>query len=300
MHMFLTDEEFIWKGMPRPGIPFICTSKMELCSTPNSYLLYIATIKGRTRSPRTWVTYASHLYEYLSFLEINNLRWEKVDQNDIAIWRDQMIERGCIRSTVNQRLRGIFNFYQWAFLQGKTHKIPFFKEDVWCKSHNGFMSHLDARGNRVVANALTLQTYELVPKFLHIEQAICFLEAISSDTLKMMGYLALLTGMRRAEIIEMDLRVFPNPSGNDPNKLLPMILDASITPTKGQKTRTVMLPYDLAVVLWEYFLKDWPKRNRLHRIKYGKESNRFFLSKYGEELSLCCLNWTSPALLDKS
>lgn len=52
----------------------------------------------------------------------------------------------------------------------------------------------------------------------------------------------------------------------------------------------VMFLYDLVVVLWEYFFKDWLKCNRFYKIKYGKESNCFFFLKYGEELFLCYLN----------
>lgn len=290
MRLFLTNEEFKWKGMPRPDIPFLCTSTMEFSRVPNQYLLYISIIKGRTRSPRTWHTYASHLYEYLSFLEANDMQWDRVDQRHIALWRNSMIDRCCKRSTVNQRLRGVASFYDWAFREGKISVTPFFNENVWITQNSSFMAHLDVRGNRVEANAFTLQTHNTLPKFLHMAQAINFLEAIPTHTLKLMGYLALLTGMRRAEIIGLDIRVFPNPSGNDPSKQLPMILDSTITPTKGDKTRTVMLPYDLAVVMWEYFLKEWIKRNKLHKQKYGIDSNKFFLSKYGEEFSLCYLN----------
>ena len=51
-----------------------------------------------------------------------------------------------------------------------------------------------------------------------------------------------------------------------------------------------MLPYDLAVALWDYFCRDWPKRNACYRRKHGKESTRLFLSHYAEELSLRYLN----------
>jgi site-specific recombinase XerD len=82
----------------------------------------------------------------------------------------------------------------------------------------------------------------------------------------------------------------PNPAGNDSDKQLPMVLDANLTPTKGKKTRKVMLPYDLAVALWDYFCRQWPKRNTQHKRKYGRESTKFFLSTYGEELSVRYLN----------
>lgn len=59
------------------------------------------------------------------------------------------------------------------------------------------------------------------------------MEVIFFDILKMMGYFVLLIGMRRVEIIEMDLRVFLNFLGNDLNKLFLMILDVLIIFIKG-------------------------------------------------------------------
>ncbi len=201
-----------------------------------------------------------------------------------------MLERGCTRSTVNQRLRCIHSFFEWATHSGKTSFFPFYKQEIWIAKPKGFLAHVDISGTRFDANGLTVQTHKPIPKFLQMEIAIRFMESITPHSLKLMGYLALLTGMRRAEIIELDYRVVPNPTGYDPNKQLPMILDATITHTKGEKTRTVMLPYDLAIALWVYFCRDWPKRNKQYKSKYGKESTRFFLSVYGDELSVRYLN----------
>jgi site-specific recombinase XerD len=96
--------------------------------------------------------------------------------------------------------------------------------------------------------------------------------------------------MRREEVTALDYRVVPNPAGNDPAKAIPMRLDPALTRTKGDKERTVMLPYDLAVALWVYFCTDWPKRCALHRRHRRCESTRFFLSQNGQDLSLRYLN----------
>jgi integrase len=51
-----------------------------------------------------------------------------------------------------------------------------------------------------------------------------------------------------------------------------------------------MLPYDLAVALWEYFSRDWIKLNAIYKRKHGKDTTRLFLSMAGEELSIRYLN----------
>jgi site-specific recombinase XerD len=288
--LLLTNSEFVWKGVARPGIPFLCDKEMELVAAPNEYLRYVATVKGRTRSEKTWMTYGHHLYEFFAFLEENELKWDAVNQSHIAAWRDSMLERECARSTVNQRLRGVHAFYEWAIHSGFTHTLPFSTQDIWVSKPRGFLAHVDASGGRFEANDLTVQTYTPLPQFLHMDKAIQFLDAMTPHRLKLMGYLALLTGMRRDEVTGLDYRVVPNPAGRDPDKQLPMILDAALTPTKGFKTRTVMLPYDLAITLWAYFCREWPKLNILHKRTHGKESTRFFLSIEGEELSARYLN----------
>lgn len=71
MQMFTTDAEFVWKGTVRSGVPFLCDQDMELVASANEYLRYISIVKGKTRSPKTWITYGTHLYEFFAFLEAN-------------------------------------------------------------------------------------------------------------------------------------------------------------------------------------------------------------------------------------
>ncbi len=292
MKLFHTDSEFIVAGVPRPGIPFLCDEEMEFVSAPNQYLRYIATVKGRTRSKRTWQTYGNHLLDYFSFLEANDLRWDEVEQTQIAAWRDAMLERKCSRSTANQRLLCVDRFYQWSIKRGLSHSIPFSKEEIWVAKPKSFLAHVDVSKGRFDANDLTMQSYKEPPKFLSLDKAINFLEALSPRRVRLMGYLMLLTGMRREEVVELDYRVVPNPAGCDDTKSIPMKLDAMITKTKGNKTRVVMVPYDLATALFDYFTFEWPNLLKKYKARYGAETTRFFLSAEGELLSMHGLNGT--------
>lgn len=290
MKLFQTDSDLIIAGIPRPGIPFFCDTEMELVAAPNQYLRYIATVKGRTRSVRTWQTYGNHLLDYFAFLEDNDLKWDGVEQTQIAAWRDAMLERNCSRNTANQRLLCVDRFYHWAIKQGLSHSMPFSKEEVWVAKPKGFLAHVDVSKGRFDANDLTMQSYKTPPKFLSLDKAISFLEALSPRRVRLMGYLMLLTGMRREEVVELDYRVVPNPAGCDDTKAIPMKLDAEITKTKGNKTRVVMVPYDLATALFDYFTFEWPKLLKMYKARYGEETTRFFLSSDGELLSMHGLN----------
>ena len=159
MKLFYTDASFMVAGRPRPNIPFLCDAEMELVSAPNDYLRYVATVKGRTRSEKTWRTYGNDLLEFFAFLEGNDLAWDTVNQTQIGAWRDAMLERGCKRGTVNQRLRCVDTFYDWALKKGITHAIPFSKEETWVSKPQGFLAHVDASGGRFEANELTVRAH---------------------------------------------------------------------------------------------------------------------------------------------
>ena len=286
MDLFFTNDTFLIEGQPRPNVPFLCNDEMELVTPANRWLRHVAIIKGRTRSPQTWRTYGANLYEFFAFLEANELPWDQVNQSQIAAWRDSMLERGCKRSTVNQRLGTVDMFYEFQMREGTTHTLPFSREDVWVAKARPTMERPDASGGMIAANETKLRTFEAMPKFLHLPKAIQFCESLSPVRLKLMAYQGLLTGMRREEIVFFDLRVFPNPAGCDPEKSIPMYLDPDLTPTKGHKERTVMVPYDLGVAMNEYLTFERPKLAALHRQKYGKDTTRFYLSRAGEELTL--------------
>lgn len=290
MKLFYTDKEFIVGGVAKPGIPFLCDEKMELMTGVNLYLRYVALIKGRTRSPRTWATYGMCLYEYFSFLEANNFSWQDIEPKHVASWRDAMLDRNCKRTTVNQRLRCVHAFYLWATRSGLVNSIPFSSQEIWVSKPRGFLAHIDVRGNRTLTDTLTLQTYTPTPDFLPIDQALQFCDALSPERLRLMAYMMLLMGMRRDEVVGFDYRALPNPAGQDPQRQIPMLLDASITPTKGGKTRTVMVPYDLCVALYAYFTFKRPKLAKLFKQKNGKETSLLFLSKNGDPLSSSGVN----------
>lgn len=290
MQKFLTDESFVHFGVARPGIPFLCDLDMELLEAPNEFLFHVATRKGRTRSPRTWAAYGDHLYEFFSFLEAHELRWQTLHEAHLAAWRDSMLERGNARSTVNQRLRLVYAFYRRASHRGIPHALPFSKHEVWAPRSSSFLAHVSGNSARRDALELTLREDQRLPPFLHLESAVAFVEALPNRLAKLMGYLALLTGMRREEVASLDYRVLPNAAGYDSSKQIDMILDKEVTPTKGRKTRTVKVPYDLAVALNTYFDLDWPKRHRKFKRVHGVETTRLFLSEYGEPFSIKYLN----------
>lgn len=291
MRLFLTDNSFKIHGQVYTGVPFLVDDEMALVNAPNDYLFYVSVVKGRTASTNTWQTYGNHLYEFFGFLEANDLRWDNINQTHLAAWRDSMLARGCARSTANQRLSAVSNFYKWALRESLMHCLPFQTEEVWIAKPAGFLAHVDAKGNRFQANELTLRTTKALPKFLLTEDARKFVTSLTPRRNRLMSYLMWLCGLRREEVAALNMKVLPNPSGHAQGKGLRMTLDAKITPTKGSKTRWVLVPYDLAVQLWDYMMFERSGLMKLYQKKHGKAgTDLLFLTEYGNPISLEGIN----------
>lgn len=288
MRLFFTDSTFKVHGHPYPNIPFMVDGQMVLADVPNDYLFHVAVVKGRTSSPNTWETYANHLYEFFGFLEANGLEWDAVNHTHLAAWRDAMLTRGCKPTTANQRIGAVSTFYRWAQRANRIEHLPFHTEEVMVSKPAGFLAHVSAKGNRVQANELTLRTPKSLPRFLHTEQAREFVAALSPRRNRLMAYLMWLCGLRREEVAGLNIKVLPNPAGRSPGKGLKMTLDAELTPTKGNKTRWVLVPYDLAVQLWDYLVFERPALAKKYQAKRGRDAGTdlLFLSEYGDPLSL--------------
>lgn len=286
MRLFRTDATFTKNGVPLPGIPFLASAKAQLVEPANRYLFYVAAVRGRTRSPATWQTYADHLYEFFSFLEENDLGWSHVSEEQIAVWRNSMLDRGLSRSTINKRISTVSRFYAWCLHHRLTSTLRFSTQEVLVSKPKGFLAHVDVSGNRVQANELTLRTHQALPKFLTIPEAVRFIDALSPRRLQLVAYLMLLCGLRREEACGLDIRVVPSPAGHSPNKAIKMALDPSQTPTKGGKERWVMIPFTLAGHLFDYMMRERPVLAKRYAKRYGRETTKLFLTKDAEEMSL--------------
>lgn len=300
MRLFSTDENFKKNGIPLPGIPFLANSEAELVEPANKYLFYIAAIRGRTRSPTTWRTYADHLYEFFSFLEENNLIWSCIGQEHIAAWRNMMLDRGLSRSTINKRITTISAFYIWCLRHKLTSGLPFDTQEVWVSKPKGFLAHVDVSGNRMQVNELTLRTHRPLPKFLTIPEAVRFIDTLSPRRVQLVAYLMLLCGLRREEACGLDISVVPSPAGHSPSKAIKMTLNPDSTPTKGSKERWVLVPYDLAGHLFDYMMRERPALAKIYTKRHGHESTKLFLTRDGNEMSLDGLNVTFQRASAKS
>ena len=99
-------------GRPMPGVPMLLDGEMRLVEPACAWLLHIALVRGRTRSPQTWRAYGEALYDWWQTLEANGWAWDRVSFHEVAAYRDRMLGspsghtgRPYARATINGRLR---------------------------------------------------------------------------------------------------------------------------------------------------------------------------------------------------
>ncbi len=286
VRLIFTDNTFSVAGVPAPGVPFLIDGEGALVEAANRYLYFVSCISGRTRAETTHRTYADHLYDFFSFLEENDLAWDSVSQSHLAAWRNGMQERNLKRTTCNSRIRTVSAFYAWCRRTNLIDRLPFDRSEMLVRKPAGFLAHVDASGNRIEANELSLPSTRPVPKFLSLRDAAAFMESLSPERTRLVGWLMVLAGLRREEAAWLDIRLLPNLGGQDPSKSIKVRLDPAITPTKGSKERWVQIPYALAGHLHDYLMRERPKLAKMYKQRYGRATTRLFLTRTGEELSL--------------
>ena len=233
------------------GFPIVVSERMAIIEPVFAFLDELAETPGRSHAPKTILTYAEHLVDYFDALEQSEIDWVAASEREIAAYRNRMLSqpsphtgRPYARSTINDRVRTVCRFYEYAAKQGWMETVPFHFVDVRAAPtrHQSFLAHVDSRSRITAANILTVSEYETLPRPIPAEQ----LRKVFSK-LKMpyhlMGRWALATGMRRKELCGLAIYQIPETAHLDTedHPLIPI----SLKITKGDKHRPVYPPLRL-------------------------------------------------------
>jgi len=276
-----------------PGVPMLLDSGMRLIEPACAWLMHVALIRGRTRSPQTWRTYGEALYDWWQTLEANGWTWDRIGYHEVAAYRDRMLSgpsdhtgRPFARATINGRLRIIALFYRWSVARGLTASIPFTAQDVSVARARPapFLAHVDTRGGLQTANELVLREVRTLPRPLAPE-AIRRIMAPLGTRDRLIIEWAALTGMRRMEIAGLQRVVLPSTTAADfaASPVIPVRLDV----TKGGRVRQVYPPLPLVDRTHAYLHEERAAavgRARRRDASYD-DLGRLFLTGHGGPMS---------------
>ena len=287
MLLLFSTDKFQVNGIIYQEFPILLDFKMRIVEPAHHFLLYQCIQRGRLNSKKSWKAVGQNIYDYFAFLEAHNLEWDQFDYNKdhsiIAAYRDWSISVcGLNPNTVNQRLRTIVIFYNYAYRLSWINAVPYDIESVYVSKVKGFLAHMDASGGRVVTPNVMLREVKGPLKLLSRAQVKILLETIRNPTHKLMVRLALQTGLRKEEIATFPKKYIINPTDRvDVKNIVCLLLDPRDMRTKGSKSRKIHVPRLLMEDLWQYVIHE---RYQLEHIT-GEPQEALFLSRYGKPLA---------------
>ncbi len=273
-------------GSSVEGVPMLLDQRMRLIEPACAWLMHVALVRGRTRSPQTWRTYGEALYDWWQTLEANEWRWDRIGASELASYRDQMLRsrpetgRALARSTINGRLRTIGRFYRWCAGMGLVNQVPFSSQEIALSRSRppGFLAHVDASGGRTQANELTVRHVSMLPRPLAPE-AIRRVMAGMTARDRLIVEWAVTTGIRRMEV--SGLRLSHLRGGSD-GAMTPVRIDE----TKGGRSRVIYPPTPLVDRTKAYVREERAVLlRRCKELDQTNESEALFLTNRGQAMS---------------
>ena len=237
-------------GIPA-GFPILLTDRMEIIEAAFTFLLELATVPGRSHSPDTLRTYAEHLHDWFDSLEQSDLDWCAASEETIAAYRNRMLGqssshtgRPYARSTINDRVRTVCRFYDWAHRRGWVPELPFRMIDVRIVSarKRSFLAHANPRPMVTSANVLTVSESERLPRPLRVDQLRKLFEQLAMPY-RLMAEWAVTTGLRRMELCALTIGQLPATAMLDATEH--PLIGVPLTITKGDRPRVVYPPIRL-------------------------------------------------------
>lgn len=232
---------------------------------PQRWLLELAVLNGRTRSPATWRSYGEALYDWLRTCEANGWRWEQASETHLAAYRNHMLASKTAfghphsESTINGRLRRIIYFYQWAARNDLLQDWSLGNESVVVSRDTRWelLGHLSLSQRRDVPRIL-LREYRRQPRGFARGEIMAIRSELTNERDRLIMDWGVYTGARLAEIHGLTVDRVPHARPG----LASSFVQVDLHVTKGRRRRWLWVPLELVDRTWRYIERD---RRRLLR-----------------------------------
>jgi integrase len=287
MHLVFSTKDFKINGQAYEGFPLLFRGDGVTLEYEVLQFLKNRCLKsGSVASKKSWERYGRDMYDFFSFCEANDLDWRNVqsrkDSTILAIYRDASIEHfNLSASTVNQRLRLLIKFYQYAVSRGWCGALPYEIENVIVRKPKAFLAHTDTTGGMKARPDVMLKQPRTKIKLLNGDQIRQLLISIKNPTLRLMVRLGLMTGLRKEEILTFPLKYVVNPAEIKARSHIAVSLKPQDMEIKGSVERSINIPLTLMAEFWDYCLHE-----RNQRLAGKHESvDKLFVTARGRSFS---------------
>lgn len=285
MHLVWATEDLKLAARAVPGFPILLHEAMDSCLEANAFFRYYL-LRGTVGSKKSWPSIGRALYDFYSFLQAHDLRWDDVDRGEdknlVAAYRDYCFDVSRLkRATIRQRLIYVCAFYEFAQKQSWIDKLPFVYEDRRdVRRSAGFLQHADASGGVVSSRSVMPRAHRTLPKFLTKDETRELLGAATNPHHHMIIRTALQTGLRREELATFPLAYVIKPVLTSRDRNVRITLDpedGTGMKTKGSVRRTIVVSWALMRSLYHYAIHRRGERASLS----CKEQLPLFLNQAG-------------------
>lgn len=288
MRLIFSTSDFKISGTPFPGFPILLDAYMNIQWHALNFLIYVCTEEGKANSPATWEQYGTGLYDYFGFCEANGYDWKVTTHTSkhstIDKYRNwSMAECGLEPSTVNDRLRIIYRFYEYALEECWIQSLPWRGKKELLKDYGPGLIKKDTTGGYKRSSTGRKPSITTV-RVLSRTQVDITLGAIANLELKLITRLALACGLRKQELLTFPKKYIVDPKDYPVTKMnYRIILNPREMKTKNNKSRQVDIPASLMNDLWSYIKYERQARASLCNDKEDKKL--LFLTEHGKRFS---------------
>ena len=236
-------------GISAPDVPLILDRRtMRLEEPPTMWLIDTAVNRGRTRSPRTWDTYADNVLDWLRNCDENNWNYLDPVEGWLGAYCRHMLTSQTVdeapfkTATINLRLNTVCRFYLWLARNRYIDAYPFSAEEGEANSYlyrDEALAH--ARSASITPRrTATLPSKKSIPRAMNIA-VLVKIRPLLPEREQLIFDWAIACGLRLSEILAIRLIQLPN------TRLVrnTLHIDITFTETKGLKPRTLAVPVRL-------------------------------------------------------
>jgi len=287
MDFILSTSDFEVRGHSYERFPILLSGNNDVFVEGMEFLVYHCLKRGSVQSRGSWETFGRDLCDYFEFIEANQFDWRELENRShetlLAIYRDISFDRfNLSASTVNRRLNLVIKFYQFALKQGWVSTLPYDIETVKVRRSKGFLAHTDTSGGYVAKPDVLLKTIPTKIKVLNKEQVDELLKTIQNKTLRLIVRFALLTGLRKEELLTFPASCVSAPQSTSARSHIVVELNPQQMSTKGDRPRTIHVPVSLMADLWDYVIHERHQATQ----KYGTDPKTLFVTTKGKPWSI--------------
>lgn len=258
MRLLFSSSSFRYAGQARPGFPIILGDDLRPVQPAQDFLVWSLLDRGRLLKTLTWEAYGRALWDFVSFLDANELRWdlitERPGESVVSRYRDwSLSELKLSEKTVNARLRVVTKFYEWANGEGLITALPFAYERRKSRV-GGLLAHaqIPAASSRP---SVFVRQWEAPTEFLSVRQIQIARGSLASSSQMLLFDLMARVGLRSCEARTFPVKYVFNPATRpdcSPDTMIRVLLDPRDMAIKYDKAREVDIPYTLMSKLYAY------------------------------------------------